>query len=161
MSRITLEQALNDSIASEKAAASFYTIISVFTDDASVREFLQGMAEEERRHCEEIETMAKLLGPGKLAYNAEENLKSIEQAPEWEEIDVSGMKVGEAIRVAVETERQAAGYYESLAKNTQGRVSEFFSAMARAEERHAKNLEKRAFHWYKPTIQWKAPWSDD
>lgn len=161
MSRITLEQALKDSIESEKAAASFYSIISVFTDDTAVREFLQDMAEQERRHAEEIEIIAKLIGSGKMEGSEQGTVKSIEQAPEWGQIDVSDMKVGEAIRIAVETERQAAGYYDSLAKATQGKVSQFFATMAKAEERHAKSLEKRAFHWYKPTIQWKAPWSEE
>lgn len=161
MSRITLEQALSESIESEKAAASFYSIISVFTDDVAVREFLQGMADQERRHAEELQLIAKLVGSGKMGEEEQGGIKVVEQAPEWAQIDVSNMKVGEAIRIAVETERQAAEYYESLAKNTQGKVSEFFSNMARAEERHAKSLEKRAFHWYKPTVQWRAPWSED
>ena len=140
MAAISLSQAFRNAIEVENAASRFYSLLAESTDDGEARSFLADMAEQERQHAAEIEAMARKADAGELPIRADDNVETVETAPDWAYVD--GISYADALTVALEAEQHACLYYDALADCTAGDLNEFFVKLGRMEQAHVEAIKR-------------------
>ncbi len=141
MTKMTLGQAVRNVIEAEKASEKFYISLKEYSDDDNAKAFFDEMAAKEREHIRMIETLWNDAGQGDLPEKADRELGFVETVSIWKDaVDIS---YKEALVVARDAENQALLYYEALSDSFEGEVKELFATLAKQEEGHAKQLEKR------------------
>jgi rubrerythrin len=141
MPTITPNQAIRNAVAAELASARFYALLADSTEDPTTRAFLEEMADLERKHARDIETMGAKLVDGPLAERADSDVSMVETLPDWKYVD--DITLPQALEVALQAEQQAALYYDALADFLEGPVMEFFQQLSKQEEEHAVALQEK------------------
>ena len=141
MTRMTLRQAVRNSIEVERAAEQFYRTLADSTEDEEAKVFLEEMADQEACHQRCIREFANALNASELPFRADDNVELIETAPEW--ADVDNLSYEEALVIALENENHAMMYYNALSDVSEGEVSEFFKKLVKDEQSHIARLTKR------------------
>lgn len=134
----TLAQAIRNAIAAEQAAARFYDELVAKAADADAREFLRGMANEERSHADKLAQLAERLDAGELPTRPDTDVRGIETVPYWP--DASDIGLEEAIEIAIDAEQSASLFYDALADCNRGEVAKFFRDLVALEDAHAETL---------------------
>ncbi len=139
---ITLGQALRNAIAAERAAERFYWRLAEGATETAAREFLLSMAEEEREHAASLEKMVASLAEGRVPERADAHVELVETAPGWEFHE--GLRLDQALAIAIEAENHAVLYYDALAGSCSGETAAFFARMHQTEAQHAQRLAELA-----------------
>ena len=144
MATISLVQAIRNALEAEDAAARFYDLLAHSTDDRQARNFLLAMAEDEKRHHQQISRLALKAADQPLPDIPDDNCELVETAPEWAELDQ--LDYDSALAVALEAEEHAELFYDALAGALQGREGDegkkFFQDLAATERQHATRLRQ-------------------
>ncbi len=141
MSKLTLAQAVRNSVEAELRAAAFYKKLQSSDVSAEARNFLAEMEKQEIEHAEIIERMGKRLLAGELPQTADMLVEAIEQPPDWDEKKNPTLR--DAMEAAYMAERHAEMFYGVLAKMLDGELSEFFSKLSHFEKGHAELIDAK------------------
>jgi rubrerythrin len=142
MTRITLEQAIRNAIEVELSAARFYEELAGNAADVSTRVFFEELQQEELGHARAIEALGRDLTDGRLPDVASEHWEIVETSPAWRHVD--GTTYGQALEVALESERGAALFYAALANAAASKVvRSFFDGLSQAETVHVRQILAR------------------
>lgn len=138
---ITIAQAIKNAIEVERAAARFYVQLQGLATDAETRRFFEGLVRQENEHARIIEQMGQKIHAGELPVSPDARVASMETAPGWDE--AASIDLGEALDLALESENQAALYYDTIADCFEGALEAFFRDLSRTELQHASSIQKR------------------
>lgn len=141
MSKLTLGQAIKNSVQAELNAAAFYKKLQTSEVPAETLRFLAEMEKQELEHAEVIEKMGKRLLAGELPQNADAMVDAIEQPPDWDEN--KKLTLREAMEIAYMAERHAEMFYGILARMLEGELSEFFARLSHFEKGHAELIDTK------------------
>ncbi len=136
----SVEAVLDFAIHEEEKAAEFYTALAGQVDDNSVREALQGYAEEEKRHKAKLEALKKNgveLHPSRL------EALDLKMAEYTVDIEVNpGMNYEELLLLAMKKEKAAHDLYMDLANGvTDANIKDAFLKLAQEESDHKLHFE--------------------
>ncbi len=140
MSKTTLEQALRNAIDAERAAERFYSELASSMDNAQVADFFEIMAAQEAEHAGIISDYGDRLMAGELPAEPDMAVEMIETAPNWAYVE--SLSLEQALQMALELERHAQLYYETLADTIEGEIGQFYRVVAGQERQHAVQLEE-------------------
>lgn len=137
---ISVQQAVRNAVAAERAAAQFYRALAALDLEPEVQAFFLDMAKQEDQHAQSIEQGGKRLVGGELPERADMAVESVETAPEWLVADT--ISKDNALKIARENEIKASLFYDALADFCPEPEAEFFRQLANTELEHAKRLEQ-------------------
>ena len=139
MSFESFEEIIGFAIEKEKEAAAFYTDAAKQTSFAGVRESLEEMAEEEKKHQSMLENFSK------------ENVEvyTIEKIPDLKRSDYlvdieyePGMAYPDLLRLAMKREEKSLKFYTNFAEGADTEDhKKLFQVLAQEESKHKLKLE--------------------
>ena len=136
----SLDDVLDFAIDQEQAAADFYTKLSSSSKNESMREILNGFAEEELRHKSKLleikqQGASKLIGRNKV-----QDLKVADYLVDVEPSDDMGYE--DALVVAMKMEKKAFLLYTNMAAAAEDdSIRESLLALANEEAKHKLHFE--------------------
>lgn len=140
MAPFTPQQAIRDAVEAERKAAEFYELLAEGARDPEARAFLEAMARAEVEHAESILALGTRLA-GELPARPAGDVELVETLPAWRFAENIGLD--QALRVALDAERQAAIYYDAISDLLPSPFDAFFRELAGVEEQHARAVEGR------------------
>ena len=140
MSPISLLQALRNAVEAERASAVFYRELIPLARDDKTTDLLDELARDEDAHAERLIELADSLVVDPLPAAATELAEIVEAPPPLS--SRAGISYVKALYVALEAEHHATHFYDLVAEETSGEVSELFRTLAQFERRHAERLER-------------------
>ncbi len=136
-----LGQLVRNAIEAERAAAEFYRALASDTAVGDARQFLEGMADEEDQHADQIEAYWRALSRGSMPEQTDMEVDFVETAPAWRYATNIGLR--EAMSIALDAEHGAALYYGAVSDALSGDAKDFFHKLAETERGHATVLTEK------------------
>ncbi len=133
-----LDRVLQAAVAAEHAAAQFYAAVAGAGVTASATAIFRDLADEERVHAVALETVGERFRGTLLPGLSLADFESVERPPGWG--GERTVTLGGAIEMALAAEDNAAQVYDALARAFEGKTSELFAGLSRAEKGHAGRL---------------------
>ncbi len=138
MEALTLAQALRNAIGAEEAAAAFYQTLSERLEAPEARAFLAAMADDERSHADALRALAQTLCDEPLPAAAEPFYTQAELPPV--SFFATDFDLCDSLSLALDGEHRAHDFYDALAHDAGGEMTELFETLAAAERQHAARL---------------------
>jgi rubrerythrin len=136
----SLSDVLDYAIDQEQAAADFYTKLSSQVAHESMREILQGFAEEELRHKKKLQSIKETGATKLINRQAVPDLKVADYVVDVEPTDDMGYQ--DALVVAMKMEKKAFQLYTDMAAVAEdGGIRQSLLALANEEAKHKLHFE--------------------
>ncbi len=138
----SLDQVLDFAIDQEQAAADFYTKLSKNAKHKSMRETLEGFAEEELRHKKKLIAIKEQGGSKLVSHQSVPDLKVADYLVDVEPSD--DMSYEDSLVVAMKLEKRAFQLYTDMAAITEDdAIRSSLLALANEEAKHKLHFEIR------------------
>lgn len=138
----SLGDILDFAIGQEQAAADFYTKLSSNVTHESMRQVLEGFAQEELRHKKKLLAIKERGATSLVSIQAAPDLKVADYVVDVEPTDDMGYE--EALIVAMKMEKKAFQLYTDMAAVTEDdSIRESLLALANEEAKHKLHFEIR------------------